>query len=113
MMKKRTAIITAVATVAAVGATIFMIKKGPELKEELLEKVDALKAKIKDIEVSDVKDAVQAKLVEIKEEIKAFDWEKPKEEVQKKFYELTKQIKSVKKHMPLIEENDVGENDAE
>jgi len=73
-MKKRTAIITAIATVAAVGATVFMIKKGPELKEELLEKVDSLKAKIKDLEVSDVTDAIQAKLVEIKNDIKEFDW---------------------------------------
>ena len=104
-MKKRTAVITAVATVAAVGATVFMIKKGPELKEELLEKVDSLKAKIKDLEVSDVTDAIQAKLVEIKDDIKEFDWEKPKKEVEKKFYELKRQIKSVKKHMPLIEED--------
>jgi len=103
-MKKKTVIITAIAAVAAIGATIFVIKKGPELKEELLKKVDSLKAKIKDIEVSDVKDAIQAKLVEIKEEIKAFDWEKPKKEVEKKFYDLKKQIKSVKKHMPLVEE---------
>ena len=104
-MKKRTVVITAIAAIAAVGATIFVIKKGPELKEELLEKVDNLKAKIKDIEVSDVKDAIQAKLVEIKEDIKAFDWEKPKKEVERKFYELKKQLKSVKKHMPLIDEN--------
>ena len=105
-MKRRTAVITAVAAVAAVGTAIFMIKNGSDLKEELLEKVDALKAKIKDIEVSEVKDAVHAKLVEIKEEIKEFDWEKPKEEVRKKFYELKKQIKSVKKHFPLMEESD-------
>lgn len=103
-MKKKTVIITAIAAIAAVGATIFVIKKGPELKEELLEKVDALKAKIKDIEVSDVKDAIQAKLVEIKEDIKAFDWEKPKKEVEKKFHEFKKQLKSVKKHIPLIDE---------
>jgi len=105
-MKKKTVIITAIATVAAIGATIFVIKKGPELKEELLKKVESLKAKIKDIEVSDVKDAIQAKLAEIKEEIKAFDWEKPKKEVERKFYELKKQIKSVKKHIPLVEETD-------
>ena len=103
-MKKKTVIITAIAAVVALGATIFVIKKGPQLKEELLEKVDKLKAKIKDIEVSEVKDAIQAKLIEIKEEIKAFDWEKPKDEVERKFYELKKQIKSVKKHLPLIEE---------
>ena len=105
-MKKKTVIITAVAAIAAVGTAIFMIKKGPELKDELLKRIESLKAKIKDIEVSDVKDAVSAKLVEIKEDIKAFDWDKPKEEVQKKFYEFKKQIKSVKKHMPLIDEND-------
>ena len=103
-MKKTTAVITVIATVAALGAAIFVIKKGPELKDELLKKVDDLKAKIKDIEVSDVKEAVHAKLVEIKEDIKAFDWDKPKEEVQKKFYELKKQIRSVKGHIPLIEE---------
>lgn len=104
-MKKKTAIITAVAAIFAIAATIFVIKKGPQLKEDLLRKVDELKAKIKDFEVSDVKDAIQAKLVEIKEDIKAFDWEKPKEEVEKKFYEFKKQLRSVKKHIPLIEED--------
>ena len=103
-MKKKTAIITAVATVAAVGAAIFVVKKGPELKEDLLKKVDSLKEKIKDLEVSEVKDAIHAKLVEIKTEIKEFDWEKPKEEVEKKFHELKKQLKSVKKHLPLTQE---------
>jgi chaperonin cofactor prefoldin len=84
-MKKKTAIITVIATVAAIGAAIFVAKKGPELKKELLEKVDTLKGKVKDLEVSEVKDAIQEKLVEIKNDIKDFDWEKPKEEVGKKF----------------------------
>ena len=104
-MKKKTIIITVIAAIFAVGTTVFVIKKGPKLKEDLLKKVDELKTKIKDIEMSEVKDAIHTKLVEIKEEIKAFDWEKPKAEVEKKFFELKKQIKSVKKHMPLIEEN--------
>lgn len=108
-MKKETIIITAVAAVFAIIATIFVVKKGPKLKEDLLEKVDDLKAKVKDFEVSEVKDAIQAKLVEIKEDIKAFDWEKPKEEVEKKFYEFKKQIRSVKKHIPLAEEEVVEE----
>jgi len=108
-MKKKTAIITAIAAVLAIAATIFVIKKGPQLKEDLLKKVDDLKAKIKDFEVSEVKDAIQAKLVEIKEDIKEFDWEKPKAEVEKKFYELKKQIRSVKKHIPLIEEEEATE----
>jgi len=102
-MKKKTLIITAIAAVAAVGATLFVVKKGPELKEELLERIDHLKAKIKDIEASDVKDAVKTKLIEIKEDIKAFDWEKSKDDVQQKFYDFKRQIKSVKKHIPLIE----------
>lgn len=113
MMKKKTAVITAIAAVIAIGATIFVIKKGPQLKEELLEKVDNLKAKVKDFEVSEVKDAIQAKLIEIKEEIKAFDWEKPKDEVERKFYELKKQIKAVKKHLPLIEEKPTVDVDVE
>jgi len=103
-MKKKTVVITALAALAAIGAAIFVAKKGPELKEDLLEKVDSLKVKIKDIEVSEVKDAIQMKLVEIKEDIKNFDWNKPKEEVEKKFYELKNQLKSVKKHIPLTEE---------
>lgn len=103
-MKKKTVIITAIAAIVAIGATIFVVKKGPQLKEELLEKVDNLKAKIKDIEISDVKDALQGKLTEIKEDIKAFDWEKSKEDVQAKFYEVKSKLKSVKKHIPLTEE---------
>ena len=103
-MKKKTVIITAIAAAVAVGATIFVVKKGPELKEDLLKKVDALKNKIKDLEVSEVKDAIYAKLCEIKNEITEFDWEKPQEEVKKKFYEFKKQIISVKNHLPLTEE---------
>jgi len=103
-MKKKTVIITVIAAIVAIGATIFVVKKGPQLKEELLEKVDNLKAKIKDIEISDVKDALQGKLTEIKEDIKAFDWEKSKEDVQAKFYEVKGKLKSVKKHIPLTEE---------
>ena len=105
-MKKKTLIITAIAAVAAIGATVFVVKKGPELKEELLERIDTLKAKIKDIEASEVKEAVKAKLIEIKEEIKAFDWEKSKDDVQQKFYDFKRQIKSVKKHIPLIENDE-------
>ncbi|MCL1989462.1 MAG: hypothetical protein FWG67_01100 [Defluviitaleaceae bacterium] len=105
-MRTRTAVFTGVAAIVAVVAAIFVIKKGPQLKEDLLEKVDALKAKIKDVEVSDVKEAIHAKLVELKADIKAFDWEKPKKEVEKKFYEFKKQIRSVKKHLPLAEEGD-------
>ena len=108
-MKKKTVIITAIAAVAAIGATIFVVKKGPQLKEELLEKVDALKVKLKDIEASEVKEAIKTKLTDIKADIKAFDWEKSKEEVQKKFYEFKGQIKSVKKHIPLAEDEVVGE----
>jgi len=106
-MEKRTKkklIIAGLAAIAAIGATVFVVKKGPELKAELLERVDNLKAKIKDIEISDVKDALQGKLTEIKEDIKAFDWEKSKEDVQAKFYEVKAKLKSVKKHIPLTEE---------
>lgn len=103
-MKKKTIIITAIAALATVGTAAFVVKKGPELKEDLLKKVDVLKDKIKNLEVSDVKDGINEKLVEIKNDIKDFDWEKPQEEVKKKFYEFKKQIRSVKKHLPLTEE---------
>lgn len=108
-MKKSTAIITGIATAVTVVAAIFVIKKGPQLKEDLLEKVDDLKAKIKDLEVSEVKEAIQTKLVEIKDDIKDFDWEKPKDEVEKKFYEFKNQLRSVKKHMPLVDEKNTEE----
>lgn len=107
-MKKKTVIITVIAAIAAIGATVFIVKKGPDLKEELLEKIDTLKAKIKDIEASEVKDAVKAKLIEIKEDVKAYDWEKSKEDVKNKFYDFKRQIKAVKKHIPLVED-ELGE----
>lgn len=103
-MKKKAIIITAIAAVATVGAAIFVVKKGPQLKEDLLKKVDSLKNKVKDLEVSEVQDAISSKLAEIKNDIKEFDWDKPQEEVKKKFYEFKKQIRSVKKHIPLTEE---------
>ena len=105
-MKKKTAIITATAAVTAVAATILVVKKGPKLKDDLLSKVDALKTKIKDIEVSDVKDAIQGKLAELKEEITNFDWDKPKNEVENKFREFKNQINSVRKHLPLATEDE-------
>ena len=108
-MKKKTVFFTAIAAVAAVGATIFIVKKGPELKEELLKKVDHLKEKIKDLEMSDVKEAITAKLTEIKEGVQNFDWTKSKEEVEKKFQDFKAQLKSVKKHIPLTEEINTSE----
>ena len=102
-MKKKAVIITVIAAVGAIATTIFVIKKGPQLKRDLLNKVDHLKEKIKDIEVSDVKDAISSKLLEIKENIQDFDWNKPKKEVENKFHEIRNQLKSVKKHIPLTE----------
>ena len=102
-MKKKTLIITAIAATAAVVATVFVVKKGPELKKELEDKVDKLKEKIKNIEMSDVKEAISVKLTEIKENIQEFDWNKSKEEVERKFHEIKGQLKSVKKHIPLTE----------
>jgi len=112
-MKRKTAIFTAIAALFALLATLFVIKKGPQLKEELLSRVDELKTKINDFEVSDVKDAIGVKLVEIKDDIKNFDWEKSKIEVEKKFVEVTKQIKSVKKHFPLLKEENLSQTDSQ
>ena len=100
-MKKRAIVLTALAAASAIAATVFAVKKGPELKDELLTKVDDLKEKIKNTEVSDVTDAISLKISEIKESIHDFDWEKSKDEVEKKFYEIKNQIRSVKKHIPL------------
>ena len=102
-MRKRTAVIGIIAGIAAIIATIFIIKKGPELKKDLLEKVDKMKTKIKDIEMSDVKAAISEKLTEIKKSIQEFDWNKSKREVEAKFHEVKKQLQNVKKHIPLTE----------
>jgi len=76
---------------------LFAPKKGSETRKELKEKIDELIAKLKDIDLEEVKENIENKITEIKSELEDLD----KEKVLKIAKEKAKQIE--KKASELVE----------
>ena len=82
-MKKRNVFVLG-ALLGAAAVALLTPKSGKEMQKELLQKVDDVQTKIKDLEVEDVKEAFVTKLDEIKELINNFDWELSKADLEEK-----------------------------
>lgn len=80
-MKKRNVFVLG-ALLGAAAVALLTPKSGKEMQNELLQKVDDLQTKIKDLEVEDVKEAFVTKLDEIKELVNNFDWELSKADLE-------------------------------
>lgn len=95
----------------AIGAglgVLFAPKKGSETRAELKAKMEELYQKAKEIDMDDVKEAIEIKIAEIKENIEDLDKEKVKEiakekakQLQKKCDELVQYV--VEKGTPIME----------
>ena len=83
LMKKRNVFVLG-ALLGAAAVALLTPKSGKEMQNELLQKVDDLQTKIKDLEVEDVKEAFVTKLDEIKELVNNFDWELSKADLEVK-----------------------------
>ena len=82
-MKKRNIFVLG-ALLGAAAVALLTPKSGKEMQNELLQKVDDIQTKIKDLEVEDVKEAFVTKLDEIKELVNNFDWELSKADLEVK-----------------------------
>lgn len=83
LMKKRNVFVLG-ALLGAAAVALLTPKSGKEMQNELLQKVDDIQTKIKDLEVEDVKEAFVTKLDEIKELVNNFDWELSKADLEVK-----------------------------
>ena len=83
LMKKRNVFVLG-ALLGAAAVALLTPKSGKEMQNELLQKVDDLQTKIKDLEVEDVKEAFVTKLDEIKDLVNNFDWELSKADLEVK-----------------------------
>ena len=102
---------------ALVGAglgVLFAPKSGKDTRRELKLKIDEMLAKIKDIDVEEVKEEFEIKLYEIKNEMEELDKEKVLKIAKKKAKEIQDKAEelvdyAVEKGTPVLEK---AENDA-
>lgn len=95
----------------AVGAglgVLFAPKKGTETRADLKKKMDELLLKAKEIDVDEVKEAIEAKIFEIKEELDDLDKEKVAKIAKKKAKEIQDKAEelvnyAVEKGTPVLE----------
>ncbi|MEG0026407.1 MAG: YtxH domain-containing protein [Bacilli bacterium] len=76
---------------AAIGTglgILFAPKKGSETRKELKEKFDEMLAKVKDVDIEEVKETIEEKIEEIKKELDELDQEKVKKIANKKAEEI-------------------------
>lgn len=76
-------LLTGVALGAGLGI-LFAPKNGKETRKELKLKLDEMLAKVKEVDVNEVKETIENKIYQIKEEIESLDKEKVVEIAKKK-----------------------------
>jgi len=115
MKKKGFVILGTVVGLGVAASTFFASKKGKEMQKNLTKNVNLLQEKLKDIEMSDLKQALSEKIEDVKTSINEFDWEFAKEDVSTTYFELKDKLSMIKDHIDLakikLEDDETPEKD--
>lgn len=118
-MKKCCAFLTGI-VVGVVVTALVTPKTGKEMQDELINKVNVLQRKIKEVNwseaIEDTKCALKEKLDDAKHAIEEFNWDDSKQKVQEKFDDVAERLSEIKRQLaegqkttPEAEISSVGE----
>ena len=103
-MKKRNVFLLG-AALGAAAVALLTPKSGKEMQKELLQKVDDIQTRIKELEVEEVKAAFVTKLDEIKEVVNNFDWEVSKSEIEAKVSDVKAKLNEMATRIDQAKDN--------